>query len=53
MTRESQPTLFEKHEILLQARRIERETEERKLAKLKERLVAKKQETRKPLARVS
>jgi len=53
MTHEIQPLLFEKHEVLLQARRIERETEERRLAKLKQRLLAKKQEVRKPAARAS
>jgi hypothetical protein len=53
MTHEIQPPLFQKHEILLQARRIERETEERRLAKLKERLLALKLETRKPLPRAS
>jgi len=53
MTNDIQPLLFGKHEILLQARRIERETEERKLVKLKERLLALKQEVRKPAARAS
>jgi len=48
-----QPLTLEKHEIILQARRIERESEERKLLTLKARLLAQKQEHKKPVGRAA
>jgi len=47
-----QPIPLEEYKLFLQARRLERESEERRLAKLKAQLIAKKEE-RKPVERAS
>jgi len=48
-----QPPPLEKHEIILQTRRLERESEERRLSKLKARLIAKRPEARKAVVPAS
>jgi len=48
-----QPPPLEKHEIILQTRRLERESEERRLSKLKARLLAKRPEARKAVVPAS
>ena len=53
MTLAIQPQPLRKHELILQERRLERMTEERKLVQLKAQLLTITQEQRKPVRQAS